>query len=29
MLVDAAPVFADQYLVLANVAGAIYTYQTP
>jgi polyvinyl alcohol dehydrogenase (cytochrome) len=24
-----APVFADQYLVIANLAGTIYTYQTP
>jgi hypothetical protein len=28
-LATAAPVFADQYLVLANLAGTIYTYQTP
>jgi outer membrane protein assembly factor BamB len=28
MLSVAAPVFADQYLVIANVAGTIYTYQT-
>jgi polyvinyl alcohol dehydrogenase (cytochrome) len=29
MLSVSAPVFADQYLVIANVAGTIYTYQTP
>jgi outer membrane protein assembly factor BamB len=28
-LAVAAPVFADQYLVIANLAGTIYTYQTP
>jgi outer membrane protein assembly factor BamB len=29
MLAVAAPVFADQSLVIANVAGTIYAYQTP
>jgi hypothetical protein len=29
MLSVSAPVFADQYLVIANLAGTIYTYQTP
>jgi polyvinyl alcohol dehydrogenase (cytochrome) len=29
MLSVSAPVFADQYLVIANLAGTIYTYQSP